>query len=499
MTTGQARAKLHPRVTTEDSSPRATPDSEAPDAAESSIVPAVPVSTVVPSPAPIAREHQSDGQPIHGDEVSYPAPAARGSATAVASGHLTQLDGLRAIAVAGVLLSHAGPTIFAHGINTGPLGVRLFFVLSGFLITGILLRARAEWTRKPATARGGSGGGSSGVRGDVRGARGGALRAFYARRFLRIFPLYYLVLFAITAFGLPEARETFWWNLLYSSNYYYALHGQWQGAVSHFWSLAVEEQFYLVWPWLVLFTPLARLPMLLGATVVAAPVSRLFLARATGSLIMTSTPTIACLDSLGAGALLAWLWYAPDNRNTDGDEREQRVRRFARIALIVGIASWLAMDVCWWLNTGWTVRMALWDLTVSLVFAWLVNGAARGFRGPAGALLSSRPLVYLGTISYGIYVYHPFIDPAVRGLGNLLHVAVPFPEDGGALRFACVSLGAILMASISWRFYERPLNDLKSRFSYTGAGAEAGARTRTAAAPQHYVTASPERPLRLDS
>jgi peptidoglycan/LPS O-acetylase OafA/YrhL len=357
---------------------------------------------------------------------------------------MPQLDGLRAIAVAGVLFAHAGPSTFAHGINTGPLGVRLFFVLSGFLITGILLRARPD---------------------RASGDAGVTLRAFYARRFLRIFPLYYAVLFAVTLIGLPEARETFWWNLFYSSNYFYALHGEWRGAVSHFWSLAVEEQFYLVWPWLVLFTPLSRLPFLLGATVVAAPMSRLFLARASGSLITTSTPTIACLDSLGAGALLAWLWYASDTRSQA--DRDQRVKRLARIALVVGIVSYVVMDLCVRFNTGWTLRMALWDLTVSLVFAWLVNGAARGFRGPAGALLSSPVLVYLGTISYGIYVYHPFVDPAVRGLGNLFNVAVPFPEEGGALRLACVSLGAILMASISWHFYERPLNGLKSRFSYT--------------------------------
>ncbi len=389
------------------------------------------------------------------DAAPVAAAPARRSAREAAAGHMPQLDGLRALAVAGVLFSHAGPAIFKDAINTGPLGVKLFFVLSGFLITGILLRARPEWQQ----ARPGGAAAQPGV----------ALRAFYARRFLRIFPLYYAVLFAITLLGLAEARETFWWNLFYSSNWFYAIHGEWRGAVSHFWSLAVEEQFYLIWPWLVLFTPLSRLPFLLGATVVAAPVSRLLLARASGSLITTSTPTISCLDSLGLGALLAWLWFAPDARTAEG---QHRVKRFARTALIVGLASWLVMDICWRLNTGWTLRLALWDLTVSLVFAWLVNGAARGFRGPAGALLSSRALVYFGTISYGIYVYHPFVDPAVRGLGNLAHVAVPFPEEGGLLRFACVSLGAILMAAVSWQFYERPLNGLKSRFSYTsGPGA----------------------------
>jgi peptidoglycan/LPS O-acetylase OafA/YrhL len=356
--------------------------------------------------------------------------------------HMVQLDGLRAMAVLAVIFSHAGPAAIAHQIGAGALGVRLFFVLSGFLITGILLRARYE------TA-----------------APGVALRAFYARRFLRIFPLYYGVLFAIAALGLPEARDAFWWHVSYASNYYYALQGQWGSALSHFWSLAVEEQFYLVWPWLVLFTPLRRLPFVLIGTILLGPVSRVILLHTTDNLISAATPTIACLDSLGAGALLAWLWYAPGPAHAAS---RPAATRMTGIALVCGLACLAIVTLFGTLGTGWKIRLALWDLGASLVFVWLVNGAARGFSGAAGRLLSSRPLVYLGTISYGIYIFHPLVEPAIKGLGAWSGLDLPFPERGGAARFVCVAAPAILMAALSWHAFERPINALKSRFSYAG-------------------------------
>jgi peptidoglycan/LPS O-acetylase OafA/YrhL len=382
------------------------------------------------------------------------------------AGYMPQLDGLRALAVFAVIFSHAGPTGLAHALQTGPLGVRLFFVLSGFLITGILLRTRPESDRSggearaPAPAHDPEGTSRPARREPSPASTGVALRAFYARRFLRIFPLYYAVLFTATALALPGTRETFTWNVLYLSNYYYALHGEWLGSVGHFWSLAVEEQFYLVWPWLILFTPIRRLPLLLGATVLLGPLSRMVLIRSTDSLIAASTPMIACLDSLGAGALLAWLWYAAP--------ASVRLRWMTRGALIAGLACGAILLLFWQLNTGWTLRVGLWDLAASLVFVWLVDRAARGFTGPVGALLSSRPLVYLGAISYGLYVFHPLIEPMFTGLAARLHLPVTFPPDGGALRFTLVSGLSILIASLSWHFFERPLNALKSRFAYTG-------------------------------
>ena len=121
-----------------------------------------------------------------------------------------------------------------HYLPWGEWGVQLFFVLSGFLITGILLRCRGD---------------------EDAGGKISRMRQFYVRRFLRIFPLFYAVLFAAALLNIRPVRETLLWHVSYLSNLQMALAGGWSGPVSHFWSLAVEEQFYLLWPCLILFLP----------------------------------------------------------------------------------------------------------------------------------------------------------------------------------------------------------------------------------------------------
>ncbi len=143
-----------------------------------------------------------------------------------------QLDGLRAIAVMAVVFQHFAPSGWSKVIPWGGLGVTLFFVLSGYLITGILLKGREE---------------------------PGMLRHFYIRRALRIFPVYYATLLIAALLAIPPVRETFWWHAFYLSNVLFALKNSYFGAVSPFWSLAVEQHFYLIWPWVVLFVPRKRL------------------------------------------------------------------------------------------------------------------------------------------------------------------------------------------------------------------------------------------------
>lgn len=157
-------------------------------------------------------------------------------APASALSHMKQLDGLRAIAVLSVLYYH----FYSNALPFGIMGVRLFFVLSGFLITGILLQCR----RLAET------GGQSSLF---------TLRRFYIRRFLRIFPLFYLVLLVSAVINLQGFRDGLWWHAAYLSNVYFAAGGN-AGATIHFWSLSVEEQFYLIWPWLILYVPRAWLP-----------------------------------------------------------------------------------------------------------------------------------------------------------------------------------------------------------------------------------------------
>jgi peptidoglycan/LPS O-acetylase OafA/YrhL len=174
------------------------------------------------------------------------------------AGYMPQLDGLRAIAVIAVLLHHFIDTeylpLFLSQIPFGYLGVRLFFVLSGFLITGILLRERLAIESGHVTIS-------------------IAFRQFYIRRFLRIFPLYYLVIAITLAFGLEEATE-YWLSLsTYTFNIEISLQGWYPSYFAHFWSLSVEEQYYVFWPWLIL---VVRRKFLVPATVLLVAFAPIF-------------------------------------------------------------------------------------------------------------------------------------------------------------------------------------------------------------------------------
>ena len=149
--------------------------------------------------------------------------------------HMPQLDGLRALAVLMVVVHHYVEGGWGLAAN---LGVKLFFVLSGFLITSILLRSRSQ----------------SGAAGWNRWR---AVRNFYARRFLRIFPLYYLVVALAAILDVEPTREYLAWLLTYTLNLKMAAQGWYIDHFAHFWTLSIEEQFYLIWPWVFYSVPAA--------------------------------------------------------------------------------------------------------------------------------------------------------------------------------------------------------------------------------------------------
>jgi peptidoglycan/LPS O-acetylase OafA/YrhL len=198
--------------------------------------------------------------------------------------HMPQLDGIRAIAVLMVMWHHFQPKYLSQSVGApwGAVGVGLFFTLSGFLITRILLRCKLKIAAGEATM-------------------GTMLRQFYVRRCLRIFPLYYGVLLVLVIFNVTGIRERVWWHLGYLSNvlfsYYYPSRG---GAVErHFWSLAVEEQFYLVWPLVIFLTPRVLLMPVILLTIAVAPYwsATTYAKHQFGHEWMTP----ACLGLLGAG------------------------------------------------------------------------------------------------------------------------------------------------------------------------------------------------------
>lgn len=367
---------------------------------------------------------------------------------------MLQLDGIRGLAVAGVLAWHWLPTY--EYLRYSPLGwicVRVFFTLSGFLITGILLRARRDQEA-------------------VGGAWWGPVRHFYLRRVVRIFPIYYLVLVVVAVAGVQSARENLAWHAFYLSNVVSA--ARWAGgSTSHFWSLAVEEQFYLIWPWVILFLSRRTFPWILGGMLLSAPVYRLIVFALTRKFEPAAVLPFGCLDSLGAGALLAWV-------TTEWPERREALARWClRIGvplLVLGHALYVNDNE----GLGWLVVM---DSGVALTTAWLLSRASTGFGGPVGRFLRWGPLIWLGTISYCVYIIHPFVH-------NVTTYA--FEQWGWAeprLRYKLVMDTALtlVVATASWTCFERPLIRLGRMLAPDRAAPPPRVRPAAATAPGEAV------------
>lgn len=358
-------------------------------------------------------------------------------AAAPASGELLrympQLDGLRALAVLFVIYSHWVPKVYQGHIAWGVIGVQLFFVLSGFLITGILLNVR------------------DGVV-DSR-SRWVALKVFFARRFLRIFPLYYAVVFAVTAFGLFATRETFWYNITYTTNIYFFVNNDWNLTVGHFWSLAVEEQFYLVWPWVILFAPRRRLGGILVGVIACSIILKLVLAGLLPQNIFVSKLPFGAWDALGGGALLAVL--SPGS---------VLWKRWVWGSLGGGLLVWCLSFV---LTSGVPGSMIAEWRQVGLVFmcVWVVGRLVVGEKTIIGQVLSRPVLVGVGVISYGLYILHPFVPILWGKLVERLDLPAVLVTSFPVRMTACF-IFLFSLASLSWFAYEKPLNRLKRRFLY---------------------------------
>ena len=364
-----------------------------------------------------------------------PAPSAR-------LPYMVQLDALRALAVFAVIYFHYLPN-YQGFFHWGDWGVRLFFVLSGFLITGILLKCRdlKESVNKTSNR--------------VTKRQVHPLKQFYIRRSLRIFPLFYLVVLATALLNVKPARDLLIWNLTYTSNFYFALKGSWGGPISHFWSLAVEEQFYLLWPFLILYLPRKHLAKFILGAVCLSPIYQIsgFYAGLNGKFL--SITMLACLIYLAMGGLLANFRF----------ESPEKYKNLASLSAYnwAGLFLFGAM-IATSLIPNYLLKLTASSVATALFFTWLIHKASVGFRGPAGKLLEWKPLLFIGSISYGIYVYHNLIPVIVPRIFSVLHL--PYPQN--VFAHALVSLVlTLIVATLSYLLFERPINNLKRYFEYS--------------------------------
>ena len=368
--------------------------------------------------------------------------------------HIAELDGLRALSALAVIYGHTCPLWDNQAVfQLRFWGVWCFFVLSGYLITRILLRQKASL--------------ESGKQG-----LGRALKVFYVRRSLRIFPLYYVVLTAAVLYfggrlGLTKL-ELLAWFYTYLSNVYMGLQGEWAGMLSHFWSLAVEEQFYLVWPAFILLTPRRfLLRAVLGSIAVALIYRAIALALGMHWLHVLAS-TLSNIDCLGLGALLA--------------VAQSKGRRFVARPWILLVAGSVAVLLVVAIKTGvfgdvnpHEFRVRHESTFAALFFAGIVNAfSLRERSGWWTTLLTWRPLAYVGTISYGVYLLHNFVVAELKMQIESRGMDLPPP----LLWFALVSLVTVALAALCWHTFEKRTNGLKRFFGYR-SGAPAASTSKT--------------------
>jgi peptidoglycan/LPS O-acetylase OafA/YrhL len=348
------------------------------------------------------------------------------------SRYIPELDGLRCVAIAGVVLFH----LRVPGFGLGSLGVWLFFVLSGYLITSILLYEQ-----------------SAGAGFGLYAAR------FYARRALRIFPLYYAYLAVNYVLQRMSGHDVdgYIFYLTYTQNF---LLGATQfsdipGNLGHTWSLATEEQFYLLWPFLVYFLSRKWLTGVCLALIVAAPLFRGWAYATLGNPYLIYAFPLGSADTLAFGCLCALHWDRI-SKVSDYAMGGGLVASFALFfGLVASIGPWAIWD-----PENWTQHPAqmLYISAAGLLFATIVASAERfSWRG----LLRHPAVVHIGKISYGIYIWHEL----AMELGNRL-VAVLDPGAIGrdGVRIAVSAAVTYLVSIISYKYLETPFLRMKVRY-----------------------------------
>ena len=362
---------------------------------------------------------------------------------------IPELDGVRAVAVLSVIAFHVGASagsasggLLNEILGFGWCGVDLFFVLSGFLITGILI--------------------------DTKGTPG-AFKNFYVRRTLRIFPLYYatlLIFFHVvpavanlfSRMNQFSPREEIWY-WLYLSNWSPSV-GTEHALLSHLWSLSIEEQFYVIWPLLVLtLSARAAMRVAIGVALGCALIRLLAAGHVEAPLIYRNT--ILRADALEFGALCAFFV-----RNGFFLKQASRWRPVLLGAAVAGLAACIGLSGT---SSYRTPMNVVGYSCLGVAFSYLVLWAVQGPGTRLHALLRSRFLRRIGKHSYAMYIFHV----PVTSLLNAAWFAHPWfatvhselPSTALVLVNVIATIAvAFVMALLSWWLLENRFLQLKSRF-----------------------------------
>jgi peptidoglycan/LPS O-acetylase OafA/YrhL len=358
--------------------------------------------------------------------------------------YIKGFDTIRAFAVLIVIIGHWGPSfkpgsaadvILNSFVQDGRFGVILFFVLSGYLITSILLNEKIK---------------------NTEGKHFTIIKNFFARRALRIFPIYYLVVLLYFFLNDPFVTSHIWYFLSYTSN----LPPYWTDTpniLSHTWSLSVEEQFYLIWPWLIILVNKKYIKHILAASIFIGIISKYYVIY----VLHHKYPVLVfnCFDSFGIGGMYAYI-------RLNKEKARKFERGFVAVFPVLLFIGWkishvdgLPIFVMYSRTLDSIIGIAMIMFVLKNQNEWIRK-----------YILENRVFNFIGKISYGIYLYHFTFSSFFDGLMNSLAARVPALASivlNPAIEY-CLKLGSLFFVCwLSFRFIEQPIIRLKKKFEYT--------------------------------
>ncbi len=346
-----------------------------------------------------------------------------------------EIESLRAIAVIMVLMAHFLPSKGSYHIPYMYYGVDLFFTISGFLITSILLNNKYKQHK----------------------ASKHIIKNFYIRRALRLFPIYYLfVIFFWASYNFGNLHM--WKNeyniyfFTYFQNIYFYKIGALNNYFSHLWSLGVEEQFYIIWPFLIIFLNRKTLPYILITIILSSIiVNSIFF-----HIPVFRNLTYANLHTLGIGALFAY-YHTTNNQNALFTYIIKHRTLLSIISLIIFIII-LKTSI-----GNIYIQTFLKELFLALTCLSFVLTSTYGWQNIFSKIMQFKPIMHIGKISYGIYLYH-YPIPFLLNVLSKKYLNTSLTFNNSIISFLTYTCITFIIAHFSYKIIETPILKLKEKF-----------------------------------
>jgi peptidoglycan/LPS O-acetylase OafA/YrhL len=347
--------------------------------------------------------------------------------------YIKQLDAFRFFAFFGVFIAHLvkidNPILaklpFGYGVN-------LFYVLSGFLITRLLMENRFN----------------SGL------PRKSLIKNFYIKRSLRIFPIYYGTIIFLYLIQFQNYQEATPWMLSYAANIHISLSLPYLGSYNHLWSLGVEEQFYLIWPFVILFVPERHLLKTICFFIVVSVFYKTGLYLFNGGWHPAiNASTISCMDAFGMGALIAY-W--------DRYDKEAIKSMISKKWILISVLIIFTIFIIYPRVPSFPYINEIYgNFLFSIIAFYLLMPATQdAYKGVFKKIIENKLIIHLGKISYGLYLYHLFMPDLYN---YIIEKGFSLPPLGFP-RYCISFVMCLTISELSWFIVEQPINRIKKKY-----------------------------------